>query len=871
MRLRRHLCSVLRMRRLALLSFGLLLASCGDDTVTDAGSADVGNDTSADADSVDAGEDVPSFECDTPVPFEEGAAPVPVVLGEGIVAGRVTAAQLPPDNLGLSEWRDGDFVLANSEIAVLFSQRDHEGQTYDPYGGRMVGIAGVEGNQLVDAADFSLIVMTMGRFLVETRSITVINDGSDGEAAVIRVTGPLAPLTALGEVIEVLSSLDFTGTEGAIDYTLEPGANAVDVTMRVSPHRQLVSSVGALQVFFQANRMPAWRPGTGFGETSGRTPFVAFTDDVGTNYAWTAPPEGMLSGLVSFSGADVFSTGGVRLACGENLVPLGRIVIGADGGMPALMKSLDDDGSQETTMLSGRVVDTDGTPVGGVRVHAVSADDEHLSRFRVDETGMFSQPVDSRATQLYVWRDGFPFAGPFAVSADNVLELPVASTIRVAVTETSSGNPFPAKVEVFRVDGAVPMAPEAFGESAPGSGRIHFENPVDGVAVLEVPAGEYRVRVGHGPTYERVEEIVTLDGGEALVEASIDEVFPNPGVLCGDFHLHTTGSVDSPDRADDKLRSIVANGVQIAVRTEHEVIRDYSPIITDLGLDPFVKGFIGLELSTVEYGHFNTFPLLMTDGPGNGAPLWPGMLPTELFDAVRNRPEAPTVTINHPRSGGSLQGYFNAAQFDPVTGTPGRPEMWDEEFRVVELFNDSDFESNRDSTVADWFSLLNQGRQIAAVGSSDSHRVNSVPPGYPRTCLQVGTDTPSEVTGIVLQTALERGASIIYGGIDLRVTGPDGAGPGDSVAGSGETAMFNVTLIAADFVDVNRLEVIVDGVTTQTITIDTLGAGVRYDEDIAIDVAEGGSWVIFHAAGDEPFNANGSRPFAVSNPVFLAR
>ncbi|MFT5359191.1 MAG: hypothetical protein ACI9KE_006434 [Polyangiales bacterium] len=862
------------MRRFALLSFALLLA-CGDDVATDAGSADVGRDATADAsadaaDAVDVGEDVPSLACDTPAPFAQGAEPAPVILGEGVVAGRLTAAQLPPGNLGLSEWQDGDFVLANDQVAVLFSREDHDGQTYDPYGGRMVGIAGVDGNQLVDAADFSLIVMTIGRFLVATRSITVMNDGSDGEAAVVRVTGPLAPLTALGEVIEVLSSLDFTGTEGAIDYTLEPGANAVDVTMRVNPHRQLVSTTGGLQVFFQANRMPAWRPLSGFGDTSGQTPLVAFTDDVRTNYAWTAPREGTLTALISFSGADVFSTGPVRLTCGENIVPLGRIVIGADGGMPALMKSLDDDGGQETAMLSGRVVDSDGEPVGGVRVHALGPDDEHLSRFVVDDTGAFSEPIDSRVTELYVWRDGFPLAGPFAVAADNVLELPVASTIRVTATEATTGNPFPVRVEVFRVDGEVPNAPDAFGERSPGSGRIHFENPIDGLAALQVPAGEYRVRVGHGPTYERVEQVVVVDG-EVLVEAAIDEVFPNPGVLCGDFHLHTHGSVDSPDRADDKLRSVVANGVQIAIRTEHEVIRDYSPIITDLGLDSFVKGFIGLELSTVEYGHFNTFPLEMTDGPGNGAPLWPGLLPTELFDTVRNRPEAPTVTINHPRSGGPLQGYFNAAEYDSVTGTVGRPEMWDEEFRVVEIFNDSNFESNREGTVADWFSLLNQGRQIAAVGSSDSHRINSVPPGYPRTCLQLGTSTPSEVTGPTLQDALERGASIIYGGIDLRVSGPDGAAPGDVVMESGATAMFNVTLIAADYVDVNRLEVIVDGVTTRTIAIDAMGAGVRYDEDIAIDVAESGSWVIFHAAGDEAFNANGSRPFAVSNPVFLVR
>ncbi|MFT5356631.1 MAG: hypothetical protein ACI9KE_003856 [Polyangiales bacterium] len=855
----------------ALLSLVLILA-CGDDTASDTGPApDVGVDGES-ADAPDAEADAgPSLECDTPAPFEVGAEPLPVVLGEGVVAGRVSAAQLPPNFLGLSEWRDGDFVLANDQIAVLFSQEDHPGQTYDPYGGRLEGVAGVEGNRLVDAGAFSFNVLTVGRFLVATRTITVMNDGSDGSAAVIRVTGPLAPLTALGDVVEVLSAIDFTGSEGAIDYTLEPGANTIDVTMHVSPQRQILSSVGSLQVFFQANRMPSWRPLTGFAEAMGATPLVAFTDDVATSYAWTAPRDGMLTALISTSGADIFSSGPVRLACGENVLPLGRIVIGSDGGMPSMMESLGADGGNPTETLNGRVVDTAGDGVSGVRVHALGSMDEHFSRFVVDDTGAFSVPVDARATQLYVWREGFPMAGPFTVDDTNILEVPVASTIRIEATEGVSGDAMPVKVEIFRTDAEVPTAPDAFGERSPGGGRVHFENPSDGMLALEVPAGEYRVRVGRGPTYERVEEVIIVDGGETVLDVAIDEVFPNPGVLCGDFHLHTHGSIDSPDRADDKLRSIAANGVQIAIRTEHEVIRGFQSLVEDLGLNAYVRGFTGLELSTVEYGHFNTFPLLMTDGPGNGAPLWPGLLPSELLDSVRNRPEAPTVIINHPRAGGRLQGYFNAAEFDPVTGTVGRPEMWDDEFRVVEVFNDDDFETSREGSVADWFALLNQGRRIAAVGSSDSHRVASVPPGYPRTCLSLGTNDPREVTGPALQAALERGASVIYGGIDLRVTGPDGAAPGDTVTGSGAMATFNVTLIAADYVEVNRLEVIVDGVTTQTIPIDSVGAGVRYDEDIAIDVAPGGSWVVFHAAGDAAFNANGRRPFGVSNPVFLTR
>ena len=115
-------------------------------------------------------------------------------------------------------------------------------------------------------------------------------------------------------------------------------------------------------------------------------------------------------------------------------------------------------------------------------------------------------------------------------------------------------------------------------------------------------------------------------------------------------------------------------------------------------------------------------------------------LAPDVFDEVRNRAESPALIINHPRAGGVRQGYFTETGYDPVTGSVARPEHWDEDFTIIEVFNSTDFESTRESTVVDWFSLLNSGRRVFAVGSSDSHDVRSAPVGYPRTCLRVGVD-----------------------------------------------------------------------------------------------------------------------------------
>ncbi len=48
---------------------------------------------------------------------------------------------------------------------------------------------------------------------------------------------------------------------------------------------------------------------------------------------------------------------------------------------------------------------------------------------------------------------------------------------------------------------------------------------------------------------------------------------------------------------------------------------------------------------------------------------------------------------------------------------------------------------------------------------------------------------------------------------------------------------------------------------------------IRYEDDIQIEVAEGGSYVIAAAYGDaamEPVH-RGKKPFGVTNPIFLSR
>jgi hypothetical protein len=336
-----------------------------------------------------------------------------------------------------------------------------------------------------------------------------------------------------------------------------------------------------------------------------------------------------------------------------------------------------------------------------------------------------------------------------------------------------------------------------------------------------------------------------------------------------------------------KLLSAAGDGLEIPVRTDHEFVNDFEPTIAQLGLGDYLYGVSGLELTTFTWGHFNVFPLQALPSERNGGTFeWANRLPPEVFADVRARPEAPTIIINHPRGTGP-GGYFNAANYDATTGMVRRPEMWDEAFTVVEVFNDSDFDRNwdptaeTDSTVMDWFSFLNAGRRVFTVGSSDSHKIYSSPVGYPRTCIELGTDDPAMLRTMgsgVIQDQVRAGHSTVSGGVYVDALARDGAGPGDDVTGAMDRETVSVRVQAANWIDADRLRVFVDGMLTETITLDEstrdpLEPTTRFSQDLEVAIAPAGSWVVFVADGEDDLAPvhPGRRPFGVTNPIFFNR
>ena len=843
-----------------------------------------------------AAEDAPSADapaCAAPAPFAIGDAtghlhPLGAAVGE-VRAGRITGSQLPPDPAQLATWRDGDYVLANDHLALVISQPGNF-EVYDPYGGRMRGITRVAGGALVHPADFNVALMGLSRFLVATDSVSVLNDGTNGQPAIVRARGPLASIDALGPLLSMLIRTDLNGWQAALDYVLAPNDDGIEVrlTVRRGDGRAVMVPI-ALAVFFQSFRMPSWTEVGGFVPltTSGAPRFVAFEDEDSTSYAWATAGGSAVTPFYSTGGFDLYNSIGTPVVvngCSEHTFILGRIVVGDGPGLNGVQRVVWRELGDTTRHVTGTLTSTDPLAIAGAHVHITNAaGTTHVTRALVDASGSFDLTVPMSAASAWVWREGARIEGPFAIPASGAMTIPLASlsTISVDVTDAALHTALPARVQLFPIGTPPPVPPsDAFGERTIGSGRSRMEfAPVSGHVDMRVAPGMYRLVVSHGWEFELHDQTLTVAAGDVrTIAAPLPRALTTTNVMCADYHIHTHRSVDSEDSGTLKISALAADGLDIAIRSDHEWVADFAPVIHDLGLDNFVLGLAGEELTTFTYGHFGVFPLVVDNTRPSGSALtWFNRFAPQVFGAVRTRPEAPLLIINHPRAHGIRQGYFTETGYNATTGMPTHMENWDTEFDVVEVINSSSFDHNRgagsSTTVEDWYSLLNAHRHVMMVGSSDSHHTHGDPVGYPRTCLYMGTDDLHALTGDMVRDVTRSGASFVMGGIYLDVMGPMSTRPGARANGVGMRTQVHVRVSAPSFIAVDSLEVIVDGVTTETLPITTDPAiPVRFDGMIDVDVAATGSYVILHASSNTvPNIAYGGTPFAVSNPIFLSR
>ncbi len=376
---------------------------------------------------------------------------------------------------------------------------------------------------------------------------------------------------------------------------------------------------------------------------------------------------------------------------------------------------------------------------------------------------------------------------------------------RVELTDLA-GKPRPLMFSNDNV--GVMLGRDAFGQL----GSIGL---LTGDGEARIAPGTYDFTFQRGIEYdvERVRATVPASG-IAEIRVRLRRAFATTGWAGGDFHVHQAPSNDSDVPAQDRVVSMVIEGVEIVAASDHNEHFDLAGAIAQLGMNAHIFGISGNEI-TLNAGHWNIYPVnfdaMMPRGGGPDVNLdWDVATALATFRAVA--PGDSIVQLNHPRLAPPL-GYFEVAGWNPATGTVARPPLI-VDYDAIEILNG--IEAKRDDNeriLVDWLALMERGHVLTPMGNSDTHKIALAKSGLPRTYLRVPDDRPSELTYEVIRDAIRNRHALATSGPWLEVAINGSAGMGDTIdlpAGVGVELKLHVA--GANFVPVDRIRVYANGV-----------------------------------------------------------
>ncbi len=367
----------------------------------------------------------------------------------------------------------------------------------------------------------------------------------------------------------------------------------------------------------------------------------------------------------------------------------------------------------------------------------------------------------------------------------------------------------------------VPCKLTVQGSPDPDFGPGHVAGParnqitlLPGEAVtVALSSGTYRVTASRGPEHELATQELTVPRDAASAPFELVRVVATPGYVAADLHQHSVLSADSAVAMRDRVIANAAEGVEIPIATEHNVVADFSAVAKELALAPFLVPIAGDELTTDSsrkpWGHANVFPLTaQPDRPRGGAPVVRDRSPKDVFAEVRALPGGPKVlTINHPRNRDN--GYFNLLSFDPKTGTGSDP-AYDGSFDAVEVWSGRHLDG-RDRVFEDWFGLLRNAHVVTPVAATDTHGIVGQEAGYPRTYVRVEKDDALDAwdaarTADLVRSIRERRDVVLTNGPFVTATA-NGQGIGGVARVQGGVVTVNVRVTTASWDQVDHAEI----------------------------------------------------------------
>ncbi|MFN2548455.1 MAG: CehA/McbA family metallohydrolase [Myxococcales bacterium] len=803
--------------------------------------------------------------------------------------------------------RKGDWEIANSRVKfVIEDARASDG--FDPYGCSIAAAdrqrdAGVPGESRWGEVWFGLDFRT-----ADCTSIAVVNDGRDGEPAIIRATGHDAESPFMASLFAVTAQPAPLHATIYREYSLAPDSDTLLFTLTLQNDGDTTLDITAPYIGMAMNRgLRHWVDKSGFdfdfSDLARVNTSAQFYAAVGEKISYSVLElHAPFSPILNFAHVLIGQYPQLHIPAGQSDTFRFAIAVGT-GDVASLQLAHAEVANVGDSLLSGAVADPAGNPVAGARVH-VSDNTGVLSFARTSGDGSWSARVRPGTCLVRAVADDRPGSAVQTVAVPSTgllgvnLQLGARSTIDATATDADL-KPIPAKIVLEPVSTPRPSLPAAMGEMWDRQPIVVFSP--DGKASVPVAPGTWHVTFSRGFEYDR--PAFDVQAGSS-VTAKLRRVIDTTGWISGDFHVHAQYSPDGDDLLALKVRAFAAEGVEVPVSTEHEFIGDFGPAAAAQGLTPFMHTIAGTELTTTATGHFNVFPLTPIAGALNagGFDWYNKTIPDVMAEAKKRLTaagEIPIVQMNHPRTAGMA--YLDAIHFDPNNFVAGvdAPDFMKDGWDAMEIWNgvplanfegclgDPNCVAPSHPTAFDWFSFLDRGRRVTGTGNSDSHNASLREVGYPRNYVQIGTDDPGAATDAQVTRALRAMKVTISGGPFLTIGAP-GGGIGDVVQpdfSSGSPVVHLTVRVQApawmgalDHVDIWMGDTFPQGAHVVR-TIGLTGApvvdGLRYGAVVDIPISPAAdTWLIATARGADvhalwPVVQEPVPPYAITNPIWI--
>jgi hypothetical protein len=448
------------------------------------------------------------------------------------------------------------------------------------------------------------------------------------------------------------------------------------------------------------------------------------------------------------------------------------------------------------------------------------------------------------------------------------LELGAPARVRLDVRDAND-RPVPAKI-TFQAEDARPGLNAAAGERAPhtGLGVRQLVWVPDGNADVALEAGVYTVTASRGPSAELdVRRGVALRAGEtSTLRLVLPSAVAHPGYVAVDPHVHGVYSQHGEATRAERLITAAAEGLDVIVSTDHDVVTDYGVALAEVGLAAPLLSISGTELET-ENGDQCAWPLRRdAAAPLGGARRW--WLDGEgVLDGYQHYAERGAIVL-HVAHGTQ---HFLRAGYDVASGVMSHPELAPFGFDAMEVHNGGG-DGGRSSLVPIWMSLVNFGHRVAPLAASDAHGRIGV--GVARTYVRVGA--PLDATSLARATASLH--TIASTGPFIELHDAAGRGPGDTASLSRDGAIeLSLGVWAPSWMPLEEVRLIAGGNVIQRWNatthppVQTGPARALWFEHRVTLQPEADEWYALEVSGSRDLDPvyPGTRPWALTAPLFV--